>query len=65
MKKIDPSIKNVFQLEHYTPEGFTCQKFNDSILFCMLEFDEQSKFFKILESIKVDTNLYVQLQIAI
>ena len=43
-------------------DGFQFKKSNDHALFCNLVFDEETKFPKILESIKVDSVLHVQLQ---
>ena len=43
-------------------DGFQFKKFNDHALFCNLVFDEENKFPEILESIKVDSILHVQLQ---
>ena len=43
-------------------DGFQLIKSNDHALFYNLVFDEETKFSKILESITVDSGLYVQLQ---
>ena len=48
--------------ETTAPDGFQFKKSNDHALFYNLVFDEETKFPKILESIKVDSNLHVQLQ---
>ena len=48
--------------ETTTPDGFQFKKSNDNALFYNLIFDEETKFPKILESIKVDSDLHVQLQ---
>ena len=44
------------------PDGFQFGKSNDNALFYNLVFDKETKFPKILESIKVDSDLHVQLQ---
>ena len=41
---------------------FSSKKFNDHALFYNLVFDEETKFPKVLESIKVDSDLHVKLQ---
>ena len=51
----DPVIQNIFDLEQYSIEGFTCHKSNDCLLFYRLEYDEETPFPKILESIKLDS----------
>ena len=43
-------------------DGFQFKKCNDYALFYNLVFDKKTKFTKILESIKVDSDLQVQLQ---
>ena len=48
--------------ETTAPDGFQFKKSNDHALFYNLVFDEETKFPKILESIKVDSDLHVQLQ---
>ena len=48
--------------ETTTPTGFQFKRSDDHALFYNLEFDEKTKFPKILQSIKVDSNLHVQLQ---
>ena len=62
LAEVDPIIKDVFELELHTPEGFMCKKGEDYLLFYRLEFDQTTGFPKVLESIKVDKNLQVQLQ---
>ena len=44
------------------PDGVQFKKSNDHALFYNLVFDKETKFPKILESIKVDSDLHVQLQ---
>ena len=44
------------------PDGFQFKKSNDRTLFYNPVFDEETKFPKILESIKADWDLHVQLQ---
>ena len=61
LKKVDPIITDVFDLENHTPEGFSFRKAIDFVVFYRLEFDENG-FPKICESIKVDKELHVQLQ---
>ena len=48
--------------ETTAPDGFQLKKSNDHVLFYDLVFDEKTKFPKILESIRVDLDLHVQLQ---
>ena len=48
--------------ETTAPDGFQFKKSNDHALFYNLVFDKETKFPKILESIKVDSDLHVQLQ---
>ena len=43
-------------------DGFQLKKSNVHVLFYDLVFDEETKFPKILESIRVDLDLHVQLQ---
>ena len=62
LNEVDPVINNVFDLEQHSPKGFTCRKLDDCLLFYRLEFDAKTQFPKILESIKVDKDLHVQLQ---
>ena len=44
------------------PAGFQFKRLDDHALFYNLVFDEETKFLKILQSIKVDSDLHVQLQ---
>ena len=44
------------------PAGFQFKRLENNVLFYNIEFDEETKFPTILESIKVDEELYVQLQ---
>ena len=60
--EVYPDIQNIFDLGQHSPEGFTCGKSNDCLLFYQSEFDEETQFLKLLESIKVDSDLHVQLQ---
>ena len=62
LREVDPFIKSVFELEKHAPEGFTCRRTDDCLLFYRLECDEKTHFPKLLESIKVDKDLHVQLQ---
>ena len=48
--------------EFIAPAGFQFKEIDDCILYFRLVFDDETKFPKILESIKVDHDLYVQLQ---
>ena len=48
--------------EATAPDGFQLKKSNDHALFYNLVFDEKIKFPKILESIKVDSDLDIHLQ---
>ena len=48
--------------ESKAPAGFEFRRFDDRFLFYKLVFDEHTNFTNVLESIKIDTNLYVQLQ---
>ena len=48
--------------ETTTPAGFQFKRSDDHALFYNLVFDEEVKFLKILQSIKVDSDLHVQLQ---
>ena len=48
--------------ESKVPAGFEFRRFDDHILIYKLVFDEHTNFANVLESIKVDTNLHVQLQ---
>ena len=48
--------------EQHSPEGFQCRKSKNHIVFYNLVFDEETQFPKILEAIKVDNELHVQLQ---
>ena len=62
LNEVDPVINSVFDLEQHSPKGFTCRKLDDCLLFYRLEFDEKTQFPKVLESIKIDKDLHVQLQ---
>ena len=48
--------------ETTTPDGFQFKKSNDHALFYNLVFNKETKFPKILEPIKVDSDLHVELQ---
>ena len=48
--------------ETTAPDGFQFKKSSDHALFNNLVFDEEKKFRKIIESIKIDPDLHVQLQ---
>ena len=48
--------------ETAAPDGFQFKKSNDHALFYNLVFDEVAKFHKILQPIKSDSDLHVQLQ---
>ena len=48
--------------EWKAPAGFEFRRFDDHILFYKLVFDEHTNFANVLESIKIDTNLHVQLR---
>ena len=48
--------------EQHSPDGFKCRKSNDAIIFYNLVFDEETQFPTVLETIKVDRELHVQLQ---
>ena len=48
--------------ESIAPAGFQFKEFDNRILYVHLVFDDETIFPKILESIKVDEDLHVQLQ---
>ena len=48
--------------ESHSPEGFSCKKTLECIIFYYLVFDPDTGFPNIFESIRVDTELHVQLQ---
>ena len=48
--------------ETTAPDGFQFKKSNDHVLFYNLVFDKETRFPKILEPVKVDSDLHVQLQ---
>ena len=57
------TITGLADLDETTaPDGFQFKKSNDHVLFYNLVFDKETRFSKILESIKVDSDLHVQLQ---
>ena len=57
------NITNLADLNETTaPNGFQFKKSNNHALFYNLVFDEETKFPKILESIKVDSDFHVKLQ---
>ena len=60
--EIDPVIHNLKDMERFCPEGFTARLTNDCLLFYRIVFDEKTQFPKVLESIKIDEKLHVQLQ---
>ena len=60
--EIDPVIHNLTELERHRQEGFTARLTDDCLVFYRIVFDEKTQFPKILESIKVDKQLHVQLQ---
>lgn len=63
-------IKSYFQnlilvpmlTENHSTKGFHCKKTSDFILFYNLIFDRETNFPNIFESIRVDSQLHVQLQ---
>ena len=59
---VDPVIHDVSELEKFTPVGFECRRVDNSILFYRIVFDEKTQFPSILESIKVDSEVHVQLR---
>ena len=52
---------DVLNVQH-SPEGFKCHKSEEAIVFYNLVFDEETQFPNILETIKVNRELHVQLQ---
>ena len=48
--------------ESIAPEGFQFKELDNSILYFNLDFDQETKYPKILESVKVDHDLHMQLQ---
>ena len=48
--------------ETHSPTGFQCNKSDLHIIFFHLSYDETTGFPIILESIKIDKNLHVELQ---
>ena len=56
------TITSLADLNETTTDSFQFKKSNDHTLFYNLVFDKETKLPKILESIKVDSDLYVQLQ---
>ena len=62
LQEVDPTIKEMTELEKHIPAGFSCRKTSDYILFYRIEFNEATGFPRICESIKVDSELHVQLQ---
>ena len=48
--------------ENHSPEGFQCKKSPECIIYYNLVFDQETNFPNIFESIKVDSQLHVQLQ---
>ena len=48
--------------EKFAPKGYMCNISEEHAVFYNLQFDENTGFPKILESIKVDKNMHVQLQ---
>ena len=60
--EIDPVIHNLDELEPHCPKGFISRRTDEHLVFNRIVFDENTSFPKILESIKVDEKLHVQLQ---
>ena len=56
--EVHPVIRNIYDLEQHSLEGFTCHKSNDCLLFYRLELEEETQIQKILESIKLDSYLH-------
>ena len=48
--------------EEHAPPGFQTRKDDDCIVYYHLKFDEKTKFPRVFESIRIDTELHVQLQ---
>ena len=48
--------------ENHATEGFKCKKTHENIGFYNLHFDPETNFPNIFESIKVESQLHVQLQ---
>ena len=48
--------------QSHTPPGFEFRQFEGCVIFYRLKFDNISKFPTILESIRIDKDLHVQLQ---
>ena len=61
--RLQDQIRNFEMLnESHSPEGYSCKKTEECIVFFNLVFDDSTGFPHIFESIKVDKNLHVQLQ---
>ena len=57
------TVKTLYDLnETTTPAGFQFKRSDDHALFYNVVFDEETKFPKVLQSIKVDSDLHVQLK---
>lgn len=57
------SVKSIADLnEIVSPPGFQFRRFENSVMFYRLEFNEQTQFPTVLESIRVHKDLHVQLQ---
>ena len=56
-------IQSVDELnQSHSPPGFVFRKFENSVVYYRLHFDESSQFPSVLESIRIDSDLHVQLQ---
>ncbi|MEO0684954.1 MAG: hypothetical protein AAFY76_07890, partial [Cyanobacteria bacterium J06649_11] len=56
-------IQSVDELnQSHSPPGFGFRKFENSVVYYRLHFDESSQFPSVLESIRIDSDLHVQLQ---
>ena len=60
--EIDPVIHNLDQLEKHCPSGFTARRTDHALMFYRISYDKKTEFPKLLESIKIDENMHVQLQ---
>ena len=48
--------------KYIAPAGFQFQELDNCVLYFLLVFDAETKFAKILDSVKVDDDVYVHLQ---
>ena len=61
--RIDDKINSLDDLnQSHSPPGLEFRQFKGCVIFCRLKFDNVSQFPTILESIRIDKDLHVQLQ---